>query len=113
MKLNFALDVPRGMHYLHDEGIVDRDLKTENIPVGKSRKMGRLVAKVADFGLARRVIESGVNGIDGHNNRNKRASKSGQKRDTVASSSHNNNTNADPSIVSTSTKDSPMIPNLL
>lgn len=46
-----ALDVARGLEEAHRQGIVHRDLKTENILVTPS---GR--AKIADFGIAKRIL---------------------------------------------------------
>eukprot|EP00741_Cyanophora_paradoxa_P022224 tig00021438_g21454.t1 len=43
-----ALDVARGMQYLHSQAILHRDLKTANVLVDKS---GR--AKICDFGMSR------------------------------------------------------------
>lgn len=44
----FALDVCRGMAYLHASKIIHRDLKTRNLLVDKN-----WIVKVADFGLSR------------------------------------------------------------
>lgn len=43
-----ALDIARGMHFLHSRRIVHMDLKSPNILLGANG-----VAKIADVGLAR------------------------------------------------------------
>lgn len=53
--LKFAVDVCKGMEYLHQNGIIHRDLKTANLLMGTEN-----VIKVADFGVARFQSQGGV-----------------------------------------------------
>ncbi|RWW31781.1 hypothetical protein GW17_00003582 [Ensete ventricosum] len=46
--IQVALDLARGLSYLHSEKIVHRDVKTENMLLDTNRKL-----KIADFGVAR------------------------------------------------------------
>ncbi|XP_047326979.1 serine/threonine/tyrosine-protein kinase HT1-like [Impatiens glandulifera] len=45
--IGIALDIARGMEYIHSRGVVHRDLKPENILINKDFRM-----KIADFGIA-------------------------------------------------------------
>ncbi|XP_022955801.1 serine/threonine-protein kinase HT1-like [Cucurbita moschata] len=46
--VQLALDLSRGLSYLHSKKIVHRDVKTENMLIGAHRSL-----KIADFGVAR------------------------------------------------------------
>ncbi|KAF6155662.1 hypothetical protein GIB67_007099, partial [Kingdonia uniflora] len=46
--IQLALDLARGLSYLHSKKIVHRDVKTENMLLDKTRTL-----KIADFGVAR------------------------------------------------------------
>ncbi|CAK9181713.1 unnamed protein product [Ilex paraguariensis] len=46
--IQLALDLARGLSYLHSQKIVHRDIKTENILLDK-----KLTVKISDFGVAR------------------------------------------------------------
>lgn len=53
--LNFAIDVSKGMEYLHCNGIIHRDLKSANLLMNTGQ-----VIKVTDFGVARFLHQEGV-----------------------------------------------------
>ncbi|KAL3730924.1 hypothetical protein ACJRO7_027875 [Eucalyptus globulus] len=55
MLLKVAIDVAKGMHYLHQNNIIHRDLKAANLLMDENE-----VFKVADFGVARVKAQSGV-----------------------------------------------------
>ncbi|MBK8472830.1 MAG: serine/threonine-protein kinase [Sphingobacteriales bacterium] len=47
------LDILSGLAYLHENGIAHRDMKPKNILL--SEENGRLTAKIADFGISKKV----------------------------------------------------------
>ncbi|XP_042506766.1 serine/threonine-protein kinase STY46-like [Macadamia integrifolia] len=53
--LKVAIDVSKGMDYLHQNNIIHRDLKAANLLMDENE-----VVKVADFGVARVQTQSGV-----------------------------------------------------
>ncbi|KAG6388486.1 hypothetical protein SASPL_149914 [Salvia splendens] len=53
--LKVAIDVTRGMCYLHENNILHRDLKAANLLMDENE-----VVKIADFGVARVLVQSGV-----------------------------------------------------
>ncbi|KAK3005155.1 hypothetical protein RJ639_017161 [Escallonia herrerae] len=57
--VQMALDLARGLSYLHSQKIVHRDVKTENMLLDKTRTI-----KIADFGVAR-VEASNPNDMTG------------------------------------------------
>ncbi|KAL7716442.1 Serine-threonine protein kinase [Entamoeba marina] len=58
LKIRFCQDVARGMEYLHNNDIVHRDLKTDNVLVVSKNPFDPVTAKVTDFGTSRSFIES-------------------------------------------------------
>ncbi|GAB1225178.1 hypothetical protein ENUP19_0246G0002 [Entamoeba nuttalli] len=58
LKIRFCQDIARGMEYLHQNDILHRDLKTDNVLVYSKNPSDPITAKVTDFGTSRSFIES-------------------------------------------------------
>ncbi|EDR23274.1 serine-threonine protein kinase, putative [Entamoeba dispar SAW760] len=58
LKVRFCQDIARGMEYLHQNDILHRDLKTDNVLVYSKNPHDPITAKVTDFGTSRSFIES-------------------------------------------------------
>jgi serine/threonine protein kinase len=58
LRLKIALDVAKGMHYLHDASppFIHRDLKSPNILLVAADANAEVTAKVGDFGLSSRLF---------------------------------------------------------
>lgn len=55
-----GLDAARGLDHAHRQGLVHRDIKPANLLFGEDRRL-----RIADFGLARALAESGLTEPDG------------------------------------------------
>ena len=55
MKIKLLLDAAKGIHYLHENGILHRDIKPDNILVISLEDNVKTNAKLTDFGSARNV----------------------------------------------------------
>ncbi len=50
-----CLQILQGLEYIHQNNIIHRDIKLENIFIRKNGKGGNYVCKIGDFGLARPI----------------------------------------------------------
>ena len=55
MRIKLMLDAARGIEYLHDNGILHRDIKPDNFLVISLDSNDRINCKLTDFGSARNV----------------------------------------------------------
>lgn len=55
---NIFMQILRGLRAIHQENIIHRDLKCENILLKKIPKQGGYICKIGDFGFAKEISES-------------------------------------------------------
>ena len=60
LKIRFCQDIAKGMEYLHNNDIIHRDLKTDNVLVVSKNPRDPVTAKVSDFGTSQSYIESSI-----------------------------------------------------
>ena len=65
LKLNWSIEIVRALLYMHEKDVIHRDLKSENILIDKNK-----VAKICDFGLARKIVKKKLNSNINNNNNN-------------------------------------------
>lgn len=58
LRIHLALDVAKGMEYLHEHKMLHRDLNSHNVLLRKL--CSRYTAVVADFGLAAKTVPTTV-----------------------------------------------------
>ncbi len=55
---DLLVQVLRGLHYIHSQGVLHLDLKPSNILISQPEKTGKLSAKIIDFGLAQNLTHT-------------------------------------------------------
>lgn len=56
---DLAVQILQGLHFLHTHHVVHRDMKPSNILIHQHDISGRYIAKIADFGLSKKIDEPG------------------------------------------------------
>lgn len=60
LRLHIALDIARGMKYIHGQGYVHRDLTASNVLLKSTNSKEGVKAVVGDFGLATNIPKKGI-----------------------------------------------------
>lgn len=63
LKLIFMKHIASAVAFLHQNDVIHRDLKPDNIMMSRNNRQGRVTAKIGDFGTAKIAADSGYEGV--------------------------------------------------